>query len=231
MNRYKRSFFKHICLVIVFFVIIIGYYCYNKSRENYNYLKIDRSKNLVYTFSKTKADGYYQYKPYVNIKGDFGTLINNNIDEFINEYSKDNFCITYDTDLNGKVLSLVIKVEDYGYLESSIVLYFKSYNIDLDSLELLSNDNLLNYFDMNISDVENKLDKKINDYYSNFLEKGFINSDCDYSCFLRNQNIDMGIDNLEYFVRDGKLVVYKPFTYRIYDSELNNHDYGFVLTN
>ena len=165
MNKYKKNIGKFIFIVVICLIVFIGYFIFNKSRENYNYLKIDKSKNLVYTESKTQHGNYNQYKPYVNIKGELGTAINENISEYIEFFNNDNICITYDTDLNGKVLSLVIKVEDYSYAEYAAILYFRSYNIKLDTLELLSNETLLSYFEVDEAYVQSKLNEKIEEFY------------------------------------------------------------------
>ena len=211
-KKYNTSQF--IVGVILVLIIIIGYSFYNKSTENYNHLKIDSSKYLVYTESETSFGNYYQYKPYLNIKGPIGTAVNENITAYVNSFAKENICITYEYDLNGKVLSLVLKVEDHSYVESATILYFRSYNINLDTQDLLSNDTLLSLFDTTSYDVQEKLNQKIYDYYHELVTSQEIDSsECDFHCFQLSRSFQDGIDDVEYFVRDGKLVVFKPYIY------------------
>lgn len=226
----KKLIRKYIYIVTLFLFIVSAYYFYNKSRINYKYLKVDKSLNLVYTVSEKNVNNYMQFKPYVNLKGELGNAINQNIDEYFNAFSDGNFNITYDTDLNGKILSLIIKVEDYGInLNSSSVLYFRSYNIDLDSLELLSSEKILSYFDLNQKDAEKLLNEKIGNYYSKLLNDGKINYECNYSCFLKERDFSDGINDVEYYVKDGKLVLFKPYIYVAYDGYDSNNDYGFEI--
>ena len=226
----KKLIRKYICIVTLFLFIVGAYYFYNKSRINYKYLKVEKSLNLVYTVSEKKINNYMQFKPYVNLKGELGSVINQNIDEYFNAFSDGYFNITYDTDLNGKILSLIIKVEDYSIdLNSSSVLYFRSYNIDLDSLELLSSEKILSYFDLNQNDAEKLLNEKISDYYSKLLNDGKIGYECNYSCFLKERDFSDGINDVEYYVKDGKLVLFKPYIYVAYDGYDSNNDYGFEI--
>lgn len=231
MKKNKKKLIRKYIYIVTLFLFIVGaYYFYNKSRINYKYLKVDKSLNLVYTVSEKNVNNYMQFKPYVNLKGELGSVINQNIDEYFNAFSDGYFNITYDTDLNGKILSLIIKVEDYGInLNSSSVLYFRSYNIDLDSLELLSSEKILSYFDLNQKDAEKLLNEKIGNYYSKLLNDGKINYECNYSCFLKERDFSDGINDVEYYVKDGKLVLFKPYIYVAYDGYDSNNDYGFEI--
>ncbi len=226
MRKKKINITKYVIAVSIILILVISYYLYNKSTENYNNIKIDKSKYLVYTESEKQFGNYNQYKPYLNIKGDLGTTINNNITEYINSFAKEDICITYEYDVNGKILSLVIKVEDYSYVESAAILYFRSYNINLDTLELLSKDDLLNLFDTNTNNVEQELNNKINDYYNDLVNEGVINSnECNYNCFIKSRDFTDNMDDAEYFVRDGKLTVFKPYTYMIVNNKEIKYDF------
>lgn len=230
VNKKKNSIIQIVCIVIVVVSIVIGYVYYNNNSENYNSVKIDKSQYLVYTKSKQQSGYYNQYKPFLNVKGEVADQVNNDIDLYFSNFDKDNVCITYEYDLNGKVLSLVIKVEDYSYVDSAAVLYFRSYNIKLDSMEILSNEKILSYFNMNSSDVEVKLDEKIKEYYYKLVGSAVIDEkECNYDCFIQARNFEPGTEDNEYYVRNGKLVVFKPYIFMtstdsdeeiVYDFEL-----------
>ena len=207
MRKRKRVDVRQYAIFpIIFILVIIGYFIYTKYTENYNYLKQDKSKYLIYTISKTKSGSYNQYKPYINLKGTIGEVANNDINEYFNNFNKDNICITYDYDLSGKVLSLILKVQDYSYAENASINYFRTYNINLDTLEILSKEQLLSYYELTNDDLELKLDDQIHSYYNELnLDK------CDYNCFLKSRNITEGIEEAESFVKDSRLIVFKPY--------------------
>ena len=220
MNKYKKNMSKYIAVAVVFIIIIVGYFFYNKSEDNYNNLKADSSKELVYTESQTQHDFYYQYKPVLNLKDEVGVLVNKDIDEFMGYFNNDNIGVTYESDLSGKVLSLVIKVEDHSYAESATVLYFRSYNINLDNLELLSDEVLFSYFDLNSEDVNILLDNGIENYYNSLVDSNLLKtSNCNYNCFITSRNFADALKNVSYYVRDGKLIAFVPYTYLSLNAE------------
>ncbi len=227
MNKYKKDMWKFIAVAVAFLILIICYFFFNKSTDNYNNLKIDSSKELVYTESQTQYDYYYQYKPYLNIKDEIGILVNNDIDEFMGYFNSNNIGITYEYDLSGKVLSLIIKVEDHSYAESATILYFRSYNINLGTLELLDNDTLFDYFDITSEDADIMLDNQIENYYNTLVENNLIKS-CNYECFLTTRHFVEGLENISYFVKDSKLYAYVPYTYMSLNAE-NGMVYDFEI--
>ncbi len=230
MENKKNDMLKYIILIAVMVVIIIGYTIYNKSRENYKYLKVNKSKNLVYTESKKTSGNYNQYKPFLNIKGKLINDINNDITEYINEYSKKNVAITYDYSINGKILSLIIKIEDYSYLESTVLLNFRTYNLNIDKRELLTNEKVINYFGLTNNDLETVLNSKIEEQYYNLVNSESLDGNsCDIDCYYNSRKISRGIEDVELYINKGKLEAYKPYAYITKDK--NDRKYGFQITN
>ena len=230
MKKKEKNIPLFVSITVFLLVVIIGYYFYNKDNENYNNLKIDKSKYLIYTISKKESGSYNQYKPYLNINSEMADYINKDIDLYVNSFDKDNVCITYETDLNGKILSLIIKVEDYSFAESAAVLCFRSYNLKLDTMELLTKEEVLNYFEMTEDDVSLRLDEKIRSYYDKLVDKGTVDGrKCNYNCFLKARKFESSNDNNEYFIRDGKLIVFKPFVYMTTDSNKKVKKYEFKI--
>ncbi len=229
-KKYQKRFVPYAVVAGVFLLIMIGYFWYQKSRENYNYLKIDSSKYFVYTISQTQNGHYYQYQPYLNLKGDLGRVINQDIDSYVQRFNKEDVCITYDYDVSGNLLSLVIKVEDYGYAESAAILSFRTYNIHLKRLELIGDEELFSYYGIQSSDVESLLNQQLRLYYQDLQSKGDLSKSCDYACFLEARNIDEGMKDTSFYVREGKLVAYKPYTF-IQTEASPEIVYDFVLTN
>ena len=229
-KKVQKKMIPYIVGCVIFLLLLVSYYLYSQSRNNYQYLKVNSKEHLVYTETQTENGHYYQYKPYLNIKGNIGTVINDDITQYISQYNQEDVCITYDYDVNGNVLSLVIKVEDYGYAESAIVLHFRSYNIHLKRLELLSDEELFSYYELDSNGVENLLNQKLLSYHQDLQAKGDISSQCNYDCFLESRNIDLGLGDTSFYIQEGKLVAYKPYTF-IQTEASSEIVYGFTLTN
>ena len=69
--------------------------------------------------------------------------------------------------------------------------------------------------------------------YEDEVYKGYlVKQECDYECFLGWREVDDYLDSVSYFVRDGKLIAYRPFTvYSVYGEEeyFTDKDYEFVI--
>ena len=53
-----------------------------------------------------------------------------------------------------------------------------------------------------------ELEKDLQEYYNSLVDKNAINTD--YQGFLTSREFTNGLDDAEYFVKDGTLFVYKP---------------------
>ena len=119
-------------LVLVIAIIIVVTFVQKKSTENYNDIKLEKGNFLVYTKYEDKSTKYTKEVPYVNLKADVFKQVNSDILLFCNEYmQKDKSIITYEYDINGIILSLVIKVinNETTYAPEP---YFRTYNINLE---------------------------------------------------------------------------------------------------
>ena len=54
-------------------------------------------------------------------------------------------------------------------------------------------------------------------------------SNCNYNCFLKSRDFTDTMEDVEYYVRDGKLVVFKPYTYMYNAEEEKNIVYDFLI--
>ena len=203
---------------IVFFVV---FFYMKKQEENYQKIKVSSGDYLVYTKYQAEDESYSILVPYINIKGEVVEAINQDIDLFLGEFlSSKHSNISYEYEINGIILSIVVKVIDYdtNYAPQP---YFRGYNINLDTLELISNESLLDFFNINMDIVSTKISAQLLSYYNELVyEKYFQEDECNYSCFLKYRGIDNVLDNITFYVKNGKLVVYKPFTFAsIYGEE------------
>lgn len=230
-NNTKKTFIICVTVFLIFFLVL---YVYNKKQEeNYNKIKVYKNNYLVYTKLKKTNSSYKVFVPFINIKGDIIDKVNEDIDLFTNEFIKDKRCtILYEYDISGIILSVIVKIVDYN-TEYAPQVYFRSYNINLTTLEVISNDSLLDFFNTNTNSVEELIENKFKGFYQEVLKEEYYHqNECDYNCFLSYRGIDNYLDNVVYYVKNGDLIAYKPFiTYSIYGEEefFEDKDFEFLI--
>lgn len=226
---------KRILIIIssvVFIIILFVVFYFSKQGDNFNNIKKSKSNYLVYTKIEDTVNDYHIVVPYVNIKGDTGSYVNNDIDQFtssfINNQKSD---ISYEYNISGDILSIIVKVIDYD-IEYSPLIHFNSYNINLKTLELYSNDQLMNLFGIDdYLTVASAVESTFKNYYSDIINEGYYQrEECDYDCFLLYRGIDDYLSDISYYVRDGNLIAFKSFQpYSIFGEEEYFTDKSFEI--
>ena len=200
--------------------------------DKYKNIKEDNKRDFVYTVESKEEDKYFSYVPYVNIRG--SKSINDDINSYVSDFTnKEMIRLSYNYEINGKVLSLVIKTVDYGSDDIPLV-YFKTYNINLETRELISDEELLENYNFNYDDVSNSIEKQFEFWYTDLLnEEYFDEEECDYDCFLENRDVENYADDVCFYIEKGNLIVYKPFVmYSIIGEEsyFKEEDFKFVIS-
>ena len=211
----KDTKFIFLVSISVFLIIFIIFYAtQNGKSDNYNDIKEDKNNYLVYTKYEKKGKIYSVYVPYVNIDSDIAKAVNEDIDLFVSEFiNNKKSMVSYEYNINGIVLSLVIKIVDYD-TNYAAQPYFRTYNINLNTLELLSDEALLSYFNITEDDVEIAIENKFHDYYNKIVEeKYYVEDECSYNCFLKYREVSNYLDRVVYYIDKGNLYVYKPFVF------------------
>lgn len=211
-------------IFIIFYVIVKSYY------SNYNYLKEDKKEYLVYTrYNQNNIE-----VPYINVKSNNIQSINNEIVNYCNKYSHiENIQISYEYDISGKYLSLIINIlnEDAEYGPE---VNFKTYIIDLKSKKIIKDKELLEMFNVSLDTVSEKIKGQLEEYYNDEVKEGYLEKEeCNYECFLKYRDINNYLDDIEYAIKGGKLVVFKPFKFKsIYGEEefFNDSHFEFAIT-
>ena len=236
MKKNKKQYNKSLIICISTFLIvsIIVYFFINYNSKDFKNIKQEKSNYLVYTKETKQSGNYIQKIPYINIKGENISIINNDINNYLSNFKNNNTSIDYEYSINGIVLSIIIKVEDHS-IEVATTPYFRSYNINLNTSELLSNEAILNELNITEEEVKNKINEKLKYYYKDISKKEYFDvRECDYECFLMNREIDKNdlLNNCEYFIRSGKLVVFKPYIFASFYGEeeyFNSENYEFII--
>jgi len=216
-----------ICILITLLLIAFNYY-----RSDYNYLKKKIYKPLVYTkYKKSNNKEVLVQVPTINIRNKIVEKINNEIASDLEKFlKKDNNKVTYEWELNGKVLSLVIEKVDNNTLYTPEI-KFKTYNINIEEGVILSDSDLLNIYSISREEISKKIESQFMDHYKKELDEGYFDEhECNYECYLGWRNIDNYLDNVEYYIHDKNLYVYKEFSvYSVYGEERYFTDDDFLI--
>ncbi len=206
-----------LCILVVVFAIV------QHSSDNYNNIKQNRNNYLVYSKVEKTDETYPKYVPFINIKSDTVNQVNDNIDKFVANYvDSDKALVTYEYNINGIFLSVVVKIIDYKE-DYAPEIYFRTYNINLNTRKPISNESMLDFFHIEESKVSQIIEGKFKSYYADLVKEGYYEPrECDYECFLEYRDVNNYLDNVNYYVKDGNLIAYKPF---IFYSIFNDEEY------
>ena len=232
LTDYENRKFFFIGSVITIFLLVFLFFVF-KQDENYKSIKEDKNQYLVYTKYQESNDNYEISIPYINIRSSVIKQVNDDISNFLEKFmEEEKAVINYEYDINGIILSLVVKVIDYDN-DYAPKPYFRSYNINLKKLELIENDSLLSFFDVNYENVHDIIASQLYTYYKNIVEEGYYQEEeCDYSCFLSYREINDYLDDVTYYVKNGNLIAYKPFVFSsVYGEEyfFNDEHFEFLI--
>ena len=134
--------------------------------------------------------------PYINIDSEDARLVNQTIQQYAESFLKNkNNLMVYDSQLNGEVLSILLRMSDYSAGYSFPDVSFHTYNFDLNDQTLMTDEELLSLFDVTEDEVKQKIELQFQKYYQQEVKKGFFASqECNYDCFLNWR----GIQNYNY---------------------------------
>jgi hypothetical protein len=197
---------------ILFVALIIYVFIQNTNNTNYKNIKQNKNEYLVYTKYSDHNTQYTKDVPYVNLKAEVFKEVNKDILTFSNKYMEaEKGVITYDYAVNGTILSVVLKAINNESVYAPEP-YFRTYNINLEKEEVIADEALLEFFGVTKLSVTRKIERQFQKYYSEIVRQGYYTSnECSYECFLKWRGVNNYLDNVSFYVKDGKLVAYKTF--------------------
>lgn len=214
-KKIDKSTLRLIAFISILFIGLLVFLgidnIFNNKRITF---KEDNSKEIVYTlYEKNNKE-----IPYFNVKNKDLQLINKNITDYVKPYlNKSKVKINYDYNVNGILLSLIIKIYD----EEAYQVKFRSYNVNLDEEALLSDEYLLNYYSLDSNQIKQKVKTKFHSYYQEEMNDYFSVNEVTFDTYLSMRLFD-SIDTKDYayYVKAGQLIAYVPFNpFSIYGEE------------
>lgn len=209
-----------ICFALIVFLFIYGVVIFTTD-NTYKEIKEDTGLGLIYSTEDSTND---RNIPYINIKN-FDS-VNNRINEFAKTYNGKEDIISYEYNVNGIILSLIISAV---YEEEDVpTVSFLSYNINLDEGKVIADSALIDYYGLSIGNIDEIVKDKFNEHYKKEIEKGFITeNECDFDCYL---GVRGDYKKYAYYISDGNLYAYVPFdNYSFYGEEKYFKDEDFKM--
>ena len=222
-----------VAVAVALIVFLIVYFFLNKQNTDYKKIKQYKNNYLVYTKYQSTSTQYPVQIPFVNIKSEAIDAVNKDIDLFVNDFVKSKkSVVSYEYSISGIILSVIVKVIDYD-TEYAPFPYFRSYNINISTLEVIADQSLLDFYSISENEVEEIVEDKFHFYHDELISKDFYAADeCNYECFLRNRDIGNYLEKAVYYVDSGNLVAYIPFSfYSIFGEEdyFKDDNFRFLL--
>ena len=201
-----------IIAIILLIVSIILLFLNNGISKDYQDLKINKSKNYVYT--KYKNTSNEAYVPKINVKINNIDSINAEIEQLTKSYltsTNSLKTVTYRYNLWQDYLSVVLMFRDENS-SNELTYSFKTYVISLKEERVLSDSEAMEVFNISSDTVGKKLASLMYGKYLDEIDKGyFTKSECDFKCYITNREITSYLDGNNYYIENAKLVVYKSF--------------------
>ena len=224
---------KKIIIIIVVTLVLFSAFIYLLNNKKYNYSKLLENQNydIVYNKDNTGSDKV----PYINLTGDSIKIINQEIASLYDYYlifSPDGFDYKYS--VSDSILSIIITAHIVQPESEHYDILYKSYNIELKNLKLLTDDEILKKFKITNKEMEYYLyNKFLNMYYDLIDKKYFTEEQYDFRSFLENKNIDNLLENNSYYINNNHLELYKYFNiFSEYEEEsyFDEKSFHFIVT-
>ena len=221
-SKEKKNNTDYTLLIMIFFILVavISFVIYGvmnvKTNTKTNKTQEEKSK-YVYTVSKVEnktQEDTYDKIPAINLdSNEIDDLNKEIIDDYkkISKYSEYDY--SYKTSENDEILSLVI-ISTYAPEEGTYpITFFKTYNIDLEDKTLISNEDLLNRYNVTTEKLKMFIESKFQKYYNDLVKKGYYTkNECDYNCFIENRGMtDNYLDGVSLYVDKSSLTMFKFF--------------------
>lgn len=232
-NKLNQSIL--IAIVVFLIILIIANSIIKNNNSNYNNIKINQSKYLVYDKYNNNEEKYSKIVPMVNIDSISVEAINKDINLFISDFINIDECIIkYEYDISGIILSVVVKIIDYETEETGPKAHFRTYNVNLDTAEAISNESILQFYGIQSEqEIAEAIKNKFQEHYTIEAKEGFIEASfCNFDCYIENRGISSYLENVSYYIKEGKLYAYKPFNfYSIYGEQeyFEEEDFQFLI--
>jgi len=212
---------KNIIIIIILLTLVICLTIFINLKNSQNTVLINsyvsklEKKNLKLDNSPCDLDNVLKYNniPYFNLKNDIYDKLNEEIlTEFLLRTCYQGGFVDYEASLNNNILSVALNIsydtdDDLAYLE------YKTYNVNIKNNTIMNNNEILNLYNLNTTQVENKVLSKLTEYYEYEKKMNYISnmSFNEYLKILKYTNITT--NNMNLYIDDkNDLYIFKDYT-------------------
>ncbi|MBO5414681.1 MAG: hypothetical protein J6A17_03530 [Bacilli bacterium] len=239
-NKQNSNLLILIVCGLIAVVCFGSYFIMNHINKEVVYVeKKDSSKEYVYTIKKeenTFDEGTYYEVPSINLNGEQIDKINESILNKYDEVSKNSeYDYSYEFNKSDNILAVKVTYAYYPNKNARYpIRYFDTYNIDLVDGKVLTDEEILDLYDVSSKEVNLFLKSKFKKYYTDLVNNKFYTErQCNYKCFLKNRGIsDNYVNSTSYYIDKGSLTAFKYFyIYSDYEEEkyFKNTNYQFII--
>lgn len=205
-----------IAIAIVVILLLVNYFLTASKTKQVESPKNEQNQNYV-TTAETKRVGtsnLYSRRPVINISSSDVARLNENIRQDYKEVTSDNYAqYTYQYAVSKDYLSIALfsnkTTEDSTYPYTEI----KTYTVRLKNNSYVSDAELYQDFSISEKELASHFEKVMKQYYKEEVKKGILyEPECNYECFLKVRGVNSYLENINLFVKDNKLMYYRPFT-------------------
>ena len=207
----SKKYLLYCCITISCIIALIVYYFITNRTNTYQKIKIELDKDIVYTKYEIESSKHPITVPFVNINSESVQQVNEDIDKYLEWYLANSnlSTVTYRYETSSNKLSLLISTA----IIDNVALYdFRSYIIDLDTLNVITDEEVLNQFGLDKSTVFSYFEGIFQGYYNDLVSNGiYTKSRCNYGCFLKSIDVSDYGEGISYYISGNSLIAYRPF--------------------
>ena len=132
--------------------------------------------------------------------------------------------------IDWKLLKEALQQKNVRTIQIFLNMIFKDLSELIRTCKILKNEKDREIFE---NQVESIIESQFQDYYNEEVAEGYFSKEeCNMSCFLTYRDMNGYMENINYFINNGKLYVYKPFqVYSIFGEEeyFKDTDFEFLI--
>ena len=233
MKKYLNENKKMVIIIAVFIIfLIILTIIVNSLKPNHKVLitsYVSRLKKDDITLNDNSCDLDYvlEYNkiPYFNLNNETYNKINNEIIyDFLLRACYQDGEIDYEAYLNDNILSVLLNIsyetdDDMAYLE------YKTYNIDINKHELVSNIDILNKYNVTLNDVTSAVLKRFKEFYDYEYKNNWLDSTFTFNNYLELLGYKgITLDDMKLFI-DNNNDLYLTYEYELSEGMRRDEEY------
>lgn len=201
-----KWFIIGIVIIIVLWLIITFWPSENQKTALDDYIH----KTATY---KASGSGLTSTLISINLDSEDASTINQEIETKYNTAIQNRYQqFTYTASLNKNYLSVALITNKINSATGHAYSDIDTYTFDLDSEKLVTDDELLQTFSTSWEAIASSFEQEMQNFYQEELKSMyFLESDCNYQCFLNSREVTSYEDNLHLFVVNDQLMYYRPF--------------------